>query len=144
MDMREDDMKYLSHTIKKKKNKCSNGENHVVVVSEPKIVKIKDASKGEKISEAPEDGICDALPGHFQERSYVLIELMQPVNLGTDKNLHIIHITRSLLAKEKERFKTFFKEKKIKFTWTYSNMLSLDPNLIMHHLSIASGVKLVK
>ena len=30
------------------------------------------------------------------------------------------------------------------FVWTYSDMLGLDPNLIIHHLSIALGIKLVK
>ena len=60
--MTEDDIKYLSHKIKKKKNRRSDGENHIVAVSEPKIVKIKDVSKGENLSEAPKDEIFDALP----------------------------------------------------------------------------------
>ena len=38
----------------------------------------------------------------------------------------------------------FFKEKKINFTWTYSDMPRLDIELIMHHLSIASGIKPIK
>lgn len=35
-------------------------------------------------------------------------------------------------------------EKKINFAWTYANMSGLDPDLIMHHLSITLGVKPVK
>ena len=42
---------------------------------------------------------------------------------------------------EKEEFIAFFQEKKINFAWTYSDMQGLDPDLIMHHLSIALGVK---
>ena len=69
--------------MKRRKNRCSNGENHIVVVLEPKKVKPKDVSKGENLFEAPEDGILDMLTSHFQEQSSVLIELTQPVILGT-------------------------------------------------------------
>ena len=56
----------------------------------------------------------------------------------------MIHLAQSLSSKEKEEFIAFFWEKKIKFTWTYSDMPGLDPDLIMHHLSIAPEIKLVK
>ena len=46
--------------------------------------------------------------------------------------------------KEKEEFIAFFWEKKINFAWTYSDIPGLDPDLIMHHLSIALGIKPVK
>lgn len=72
--MIEVDIKYLSQKIKRRKNRCSDGENHIVTVSKPKIVKIKDVSKGENLSEAPKDEILDMLLSHFQERSSVLIE----------------------------------------------------------------------
>ena len=68
------DIKYLSHTIKKKINRRSNGENHILAVSESKKVKTKDISKGENLFEALTNEIFDALPSHFQERSSVLIE----------------------------------------------------------------------
>ncbi|MFA1657821.1 hypothetical protein ACDX31_27220, partial [Klebsiella quasipneumoniae] len=120
--MTEADIKYLSHKIKKKKNRRSDGENHIVAVSEPKIVKIKDVSKGENLSEAPEDEIFDALPSHFQERSSVLIEPTQAINLGTEEHPHMIHLAQSLSPEEKEEFIAFFREKKINFAWTYSDM----------------------
>ena len=72
-NMTEADIKYLSHKIKRK-NKRSNGENHIVVVSEPKKVKNKDVSKGENLPEVPEDEILGSLPSYFQDRSSVLIE----------------------------------------------------------------------
>ena len=106
--MTEADIKYLSHTIKKKKNRRSNGENHIMAVSEPKNVKTKDVSKGENLCEAPEDEIFDALPSHFQERSLVLIELTQPINLGIEEHPHMIHMAQSLSPKEKEEFIAFF------------------------------------
>ena len=65
VNMTEADIKYLSHIIKKKKCKRSDGENHIVAVLDPKKVKTKDVSKGENLSEAPEDEISNALPSHF-------------------------------------------------------------------------------
>ena len=63
--MTEADIKYLRNTIKKKKNRRFNGENHIVAVSNPKKVKTKDISKGENLSEVPKDEIFDALASHF-------------------------------------------------------------------------------
>ena len=90
--MIEADIKYLSHTIKRKKNKRSDAENHIVAVSEPKKVKIKDVSKGGNLFEAPEDEIFDALRSHFQERSLVLIEPIHPINLGIEEHPHMMHL----------------------------------------------------
>ena len=56
----------------------------------------------------------------------------------------MIQLAQSLSPEEREEFIALFQEKKINFAWTYSNMLGLDPNLIMHHLSIAPGIKPVK
>ena len=64
--------------------------------------------------------------------------------MGTEASPQIIHVAQSLSVEEKERFTKFFKEKKIKFAWTYSDMPILDTKIIMHHLSLAPGVKPVK
>ena len=70
--------------------------------------------------------------------------MTQPINLGTEEHPHVIHLAQSLSPEEKEQFIAFFKGKKINFSWTYSDMPGLDPDLIMHHLSIMPGIKLVK
>lgn len=67
-NMIESDIKYLSHKIKRKK-KWSDGENHIVAVSEPQNSKNKDISKGENLSEVPEDEVLGSLLSYFQERS---------------------------------------------------------------------------
>ena len=74
----------------------------------------------------------------------MLIELEKSINLGIKEQRHMIHLAQSLSPKEKEEFIAFFQEKNINFVWTYLDMLGLDPDLIMHHLSIAPSVKLVK
>lgn len=72
--MIEVDVNYLSLKSKKKKNKSFGCENHIVVVSKPKIVKTKDVPKGENLFEVPKGEMLDILPSHFQDRSLVLIE----------------------------------------------------------------------
>ena len=119
--MIEVEIKYLSHKIKRKK-KRSDGENHIVVVYKPKKVKNKDVSKGENLPEAPEDEILGSFPSYFQDRSSVLIEPTQPINLGIEASPQIIHVAQSLSAEEKERFTEFIKEKKINFAWIYSEI----------------------
>lgn len=137
------DIKYLSHKIKRK-NEWSDGENHVVVVSAPKKSKNKDVSNSENLPEAPADEVLGSLPSYFQDRSLILIEPTQPINLGTKESPKVIHVAQSLSAEENEQFVTFFEDKKINFTWTYSDMPGLDTYLIMHHLSISHDVKPVK
>ena len=115
-----------------------------MAVSEPKKVKIKDVSKGENLPEAPTDEVLDSLPSYFQDRSSVLVEPTEAVNLGTEEVQKIVHLAKSLSPEEKKAYTEFLQKKEINFAWTYSDMPGLDTNLIMHHLSIAPGVKLVK
>ena len=61
-----------------------------------------------------------------------------------DEASQMVHLAQSLSSQEKEAYTKFLQEKKINFAWTYSDMPGLDTNLIMHHLSIALGVKSVK
>lgn len=95
-NMTETYIKYLSRKNQKKKNKSSYDENYVVAVSEQRKVKIKEVPKGENLSKAPEGEILDMLPSHFQERSSILIESTQPVNIGSQEMPHIIHLAQSL------------------------------------------------
>lgn len=85
--------------------------------------------------------VCQAI---FQDRSSVLIEPTHPINLGTEESPKIIHVAQSLSTEEKENFAKFFQEKKINFSWMYSELPGLDIDLTMHHLSISLDVKPVK
>ena len=67
-----------------------------MAVSKPKKVKIKNVSKGENLSEVPKDEILDCLPSYFQDRSSVLIEPTQAVNLGMDEAPKMVHLAQSL------------------------------------------------
>lgn len=64
-NMAEIDIKYLSHKSLKRKNKSFDDENHTVVVSEQRKVKIKHVRKGENLSKAHGGEILNMLPCHF-------------------------------------------------------------------------------
>lgn len=55
-----------------------------------------------------------------------------------------MQLVASLIAEKVLKFTEFLKENHINFSWSYADMLGLDPNLIMHHLSINTGVRPVK
>ena len=67
---------------------------------EPKKVKRKDVSKGEKLFEVPKH-VLDRLPSYFQDWSSVLIKPTQVVNLGMDETPQIVHLAQSLSPQEK-------------------------------------------
>lgn len=62
--MMESDIKYLSQKIKRK-NKWSDGKNHIVAVSNPQKSKNKGVSNGENLPEAPADEVLGSLPSYF-------------------------------------------------------------------------------
>ena len=105
--------------------KRSSGENHHVPVLEPKKVKISDASKGENPIVAPKEERLDTLPEHEEERSPILIEPTEKVNIGIELDLKFIHLAASLTPLERKDFIKFFQEKKVNFAWSYADMLRL-------------------
>lgn len=114
-NMTKIDIKYLSHKNQKNKNKRFDDKNHIVAVSESKKEKIKDVPKGENLSEALEGEILDILPSHFKERSSILIEPTQLVNIGSQEIPHIIHVAQSLSTEELKYFTHLFSEKEDQF-----------------------------
>lgn len=115
-----------------------------MAILDHKKVKTKDISNGENLLEAPNDERLDTLPKHYQERSPFLIEPTQSINIDTEATTKTIHLEKSLTEQERPEFTKFFKEKKINFAWSYAYMPRVDPDLTMHHLSIAPRAKPVK
>ena len=71
-----------------------------MAVSDPQKSKNKGVSNRENLPEAPADEVLGSLPNYFQDRSLVLIEPTQPINLGTEECPKIIHVAQSLSNKE--------------------------------------------
>ena len=62
------------------------------------------------------------------------------VDLGPPK---LVFINSQLTAQEKEQLVGLLKRYMDVFTWTYDEMASLDPRLVVHSLNVDLGVKLV-
>ena len=70
--------------------------------------------------------------------------MIEEINLGILDNPKIIHFAASLSKEEKYEFVKFFLERKINFSWSYVDMPGLDPKIVLHHLPLKLGSKLVK
>lgn len=76
---------------------------------DPKVIKIKDKSNGENLSEAPEDGRFYIIPFNTnKERTSILVEETKEINLGTTRTPHMIHLTTPLTLEEGPSFAEFF------------------------------------
>lgn len=64
--------------------------------------------------------------------------------MGTLENPHIIHLAESLTLAEDPHFAKFFQKREINFARSYTNMLGLDLELVMHHLTVEDGENPVK
>lgn len=137
-----------SHQNEKRKEKIKNQKNRSLsenrkALSDHTKVKIKDVPAGENLSEAPKGGRVD-IPLSIQDKSTLLVEMTEEINLGTPDNPKVIHFAASLSQQEKIDFVNFFLEKKISFAWSYADMPGLDPELVLHHLSLKADAKPVK
>jgi len=114
-------------------------------MSDRKTIKRKDTSKGENPTLAPNDGRLDTLPDDMhREKSHIVVEPTELVNIGIEEQPKIIHFAKSLTPPEKTKFVPFFKRKQVNFAWSYVDMPGLDLDLILHHLPLDLGVKPVK
>lgn len=61
---------------------------------------------------APKEERLDTLPKHYEERSPILIEPIEKVNIFLELEPRVIHLAKSLSSDERKEFIKFFKEKK--------------------------------
>lgn len=112
---------------KNEQNKGSIAENQSMAAMDHKRVKKKDASEGENLFKATKDGRLDTLPEHYHERSPILIEPTQSINIGTTEAAKNIHLVESLTEEERSEFIKKFKEKQFNFAWSYADVPRIDP-----------------
>ena len=66
------------------------------------------------------------------------IEPMEPtletINLGNDENPRLIKIGLTLNDKERKDLQELLMEFQVVFTWSYENMLGIDPEIAQHHI----------
>jgi len=85
------------------------------------------------------------LPSQLDDTSHMLIEETIEVDIGEDPNKpHIVLLGKILNQKEQEQFIKLLKRYIKFFTWTYSDMPRLDPNLVVHNLVLEKDAKPIK
>ena len=85
------------------------------------------------------------LPSQLDDPSHMLIEETIEVDIGEDPtHPHIVLLGKILTQEEQEQFFNLLKRYIQIFAWTYSDMLGLDLNLVVHNLVLEKDAKPIK
>jgi electron transfer flavoprotein alpha subunit len=80
----------------------------------------------------------------FESKNKFMVDEIKEVNLGTIENPCMNFINANLSSKGKGDYMELFMECRDIFTWSYDEMPCLDLRVIIYHLTIRNGVRLVK
>ena len=101
--------------------------NHVTIIEETK----GDSS----IEEDAEDA-----PPTFGEGVQAIVDELKEINIGRVEDRKPICVNANFSLEEENAYIELLKEYKDVFAWTYKEMPSLDPRVVVHQLSIRHGV----
>ena len=101
--------------------------NHVTIIEETK----GDSS----IEEDAEDA-----PPIFGEGVQATVDELKEINIGRVEDRKPICVNAKFSLEEENAYIELLKEYKDVFAWTYTEMPSLDPRVVVHQLSIRHGV----
>ena len=73
-----------------------------------------------------------------------IVDELKEINLGTTEEPRPTFISALLTPEEEERYLRLLVEYKDVFSWTYKEMLGLNPSIALHHLAVKKGVRPVK
>lgn len=74
----------------------------------------------------------------------MLNELTVKININTHDDPHILKIGKSLDVVEQEDFASFLQDHSKNFTWSYTEMPSIDPNIVIHNIATIPDAKPIK
>ncbi|TYK29707.1 uncharacterized protein E5676_scaffold3607G00170 [Cucumis melo var. makuwa] len=93
--------------------------------------------------EIPEEDTED-VPQSLEDGGQSTVDELKEVNLGTIKEPHPTFISASLSSEEEGKYMSLLTEYKDIFAWSYKEMPGLDPKVVVHHLAIKPGYRLIK
>ena len=102
--------------------------NHVTIIEETK-------------AESPIEK--DALPT-FEEGAQATVDELKEINIGSAEDPKPICVNANLSPKEENAYTKLLKEYKDVFAKTNKEIPGLNPKVVVHHLSIRHGVRLIK
>ena len=72
------------------------------------------------------------------------VDELKELNLGTSEEPRPIYVSSLLTLEEESKYFELLMEYKDVFTWTYKEMLGLDPTIAVHWLAIEQGARPIK
>ena len=83
-------------------------------------------------------------PQAFKDGGQAIVDELKELNLSTSEDPRLIYLSMLLSpSQEKFYFELLLKYKDV-FAWTYKEMSSLDPKVVMHQLMVKHGVRPIK
>lgn len=86
----------------------------------------------------------DEAPPSFEDGNQSIFDELKEINLGTPEEPQPTFISESLTHEEESEYINLVTSYRDIFTWSYKEMLRLDPKVVVYHLTIKEGYQLVK
>ncbi|XP_070040997.1 uncharacterized protein [Nicotiana tomentosiformis] len=144
------------YTKERDKNEESVGSSyHVIVQGENGVpfsmeddAELEDISPCYRISfnneDSQENEDAEDAPPKLEEGVKTTVDALKEVNLGNDEEPRPTYLSALLEVDEENTYIELLKEFKDVFAWSYKEMLGLDPKVVVHHLAVKNGDRLVK
>jgi hypothetical protein len=87
---------------------------------------------------------AEPAPPELDDGGQATVDELIEINLGTEDDPRPTFISASLTEEEQEAYKAFLYKNRDIFAWSYKEMLGLDADVAVHHLSIDPAYKPVK
>ncbi|XP_060183015.1 uncharacterized protein LOC132612963 [Lycium barbarum] len=91
-----------------------------------------------------EDEDAKDAPPEFEEGVKTTVDALKEINLGTDEDQRPTYVNSLLTVDEESAYVELLKEYKDVFSWSYKEMLGLDPKVVVHHLAVKNGTRPIK
>ena len=94
-------------------------------------------------SESSEDEPGEA-PQEFEDGRQATVDELKELNLGTNEDPRPIYVSMLLSPSEEKSYFELLLNYKDVFSWSYKEMLGLDPKVAVHQLMVKHDVRLIK
>ncbi|XP_070050774.1 uncharacterized protein [Nicotiana tomentosiformis] len=91
-----------------------------------------------------EDEDAKDAPRELEEGVKTTVDVLKKVNLGTDEEPRPTYLSALLEVDEEGTYIELLKEFRDVFSWSYKEILGLDPKVVVHHLAMKNGACPVK
>ncbi|XP_070041469.1 uncharacterized protein [Nicotiana tomentosiformis] len=127
------------YTKERDEDEVSVGSSyHVTAQGEHGVLSLME--DGEKLDD---EYTKDALP-ELEEGVKTAVDALKEVNLGTDDEPRPTYLSALLEVDEEGTYIELLKVFRDVFAWRHKEMPGLDPKVVVHHLAVKNGARLVK